>query len=176
MGNDSPLPNFNQIDLTPIDSFSLSARRNKDLPLLPPTSLPVGPFPMLPATTPKVLAPLQRTQIPLGGIADKHHVPTMAAIPTIRAAPGHMSLTAKANAAVATSSALNPDLRAVIHKLRRVVRVFRAGESEKRAERPLPKHSRAAPAARFGRGRSALPPLTPKSPEEPKSSDPCEPI
>ena len=59
VSNHSPLPNFNQVNLAPIDGFSLSPSRNQDLPLIPTTALPVGPFSMLPTPTPEVLAPLQ---------------------------------------------------------------------------------------------------------------------
>jgi hypothetical protein len=121
VSNHSPLPNFNQIDLTPIDSFSLSAGRNQDLPLVPPAALPIGPFPMLPAPTPEVLASLQSAEIPLRRIANKHDVAAMPAITTIRTTPRHMSLPAKRDTPVPTGPALNPDLRLVVHQLWSVV-------------------------------------------------------
>ncbi len=116
VGNHRPLPNFNQIDLAPINGFSLSASRNKDLPLVPAAALPIGPFPMLPPTTPEVLAPLQRPKIPLGSIANEHHVPAMPAIPTIGPTSRDVRLTPEADAAVPAGPALNPDLRLVVHR------------------------------------------------------------
>ena len=95
MGDHSPLPRLDQVDPAPIDSFSLGPSGHQDLPLLPPTPMPVGPFPMLPPPSPKVLAPLQRPQIPLRRIANEHHIPAMPAIPPIRPAPRHMSLPPK---------------------------------------------------------------------------------
>ncbi len=95
MSNHGPLPRLNQIDPTPIHSLGLSPSRNQDLPVLPPTPVPIGPFPVLPPPTPEVLAPLQRRQIPLRRIANKHHVPAVPAIPTIGPTPRHMSLAPK---------------------------------------------------------------------------------
>jgi hypothetical protein len=116
MSHHSPLPNFNQINLAPIDSFSLSPSRNQDLPLIPTPPLPIRAFPMLPPPTPKVLAPLQSPQITLGSVTDQHNVSAVPPIPTIRTTPGHMSLPAKRDAPVPTSPALNPNLRLVVHR------------------------------------------------------------
>ena len=70
---------------------------------------------MLPTPTPEVLAPLQSTKITLGSVANKHHIATVAAIPTVRTTPGHMSLPAKRDTSVPTGPALNPNLRLVVH-------------------------------------------------------------
>jgi len=118
MSNHGPLPSFNQIDLAPIDSFSLSTSRNQDLPLVPTPPLPVGPFPMLPVPTPKVLAPLQSPEIALGRIANEHDVASVPTIASVGTAARHVSLAAKADAAIATGTAFNPDLRLVVHSHR----------------------------------------------------------
>jgi hypothetical protein len=129
MSNDRSLPNFNQVNLAPIGSFGLSPSRNQDLPLIPTPPLPVRTFPMLPPPTPEVLAPLQGPQIPLRGITDQHNVSAMPTVPAIGPTTRNVRLAAEADAAIAASSSLNPDLRAVIHELRRVVRVPQGLES-----------------------------------------------
>jgi hypothetical protein len=117
VSNHSPLPNFNQINLAPINSFSLSTSRNQDLPLVPSAALPIGPFPMLPAPTPEVLASLQRPQIPLRSVTNKHHITAMAPVSTIGSASRHMRLPTKRDAPVPAGPTLNPDLRLVVHEL-----------------------------------------------------------
>jgi hypothetical protein len=117
MRHNSPLPDFDEVDLTPISGFSLSPSRNKDLPRLATPTMPVGPFPMLPSTTPKVLAPLQSAKIALRRIANKHDIATVAAVPAIWTTSRHMSLSAKRDAPVPAGPTLNPDLRLVVHQL-----------------------------------------------------------
>jgi hypothetical protein len=64
VGNHSPLPHLNKIDPAPVDGFGLRTCRHRDQQLLPPSSMPIGPFATLPASSPKMLAPPQRTQVP----------------------------------------------------------------------------------------------------------------
>ena len=82
----------------PVDGLRLGARRHQDLPVLPPSPVPVRPLPCRPRSSPEVLAPAQSTQIPPRRIADEHHIPPMPTIATIGPAPGHMSLPPKAHA------------------------------------------------------------------------------
>ncbi len=200
MGNHSPLPNFNQINLAPISGFSLSPSRNKDLPLIPTPPLAIGPFPMLPPTTPKVLAPLQSPQIPLRGVANKHDIAAMPTIPAIGPTSRHMSLTPKADATVPAGPTLNPDLRLVIHQLLQGSGALVAicatnapleenlesmksagcpswGAASSFSHRPL-SESDGAPGEKASApgGAPGAPPLSPTSPEEPRSSGPYEPI
>ena len=130
MSNHGPLPSLDQIDPAPVDGFGLGPGRHQDLPLVPPTPMPIGPFPMLPPPTPEVLAPLQRPQIPLRRIANEHHIPAVPPIPTIGPTPRHMSLPPKADAAVPTGPTLNPDLRLVVHELEEGSRVTRSEADE----------------------------------------------
>jgi hypothetical protein len=72
---------------------------------------------MLAALPAKVLAPLQSTKVPLRSVADQHNVPAMPTVAAIRSPSGHMSLSAKADATVASGPTLNPDLGLVVHQL-----------------------------------------------------------
>jgi hypothetical protein len=72
---------------------------------------------MLPPPTPEVLAPLQRGKVSLRGVTDEDNVSTMPTIATIRPTSRHMRLAPKADAAISTRTPLNPDFRAVVHKL-----------------------------------------------------------
>jgi len=120
MRHHSPLPRLEQIDEASIDSFSLSPGRHQNLPLLPAPTMPIRAFPMLSAPAPKVLAPLQRPQISLRSVTNKHHITAMAPITTIRPPTGHVSLPPKRDAPVPAGPALNPDLRLVVHQLNEV--------------------------------------------------------
>jgi len=121
MSNHSPLPSDNQIDLAPVDSFGLRPSRHGNQKLLPPTSMPIGPFTTLPTPGPKVLATAKSTEIATTCVADEHNVAAVTSVSAIWAATRHMSLPPKAHAAIATSSALNPDFGLVVHGMERVV-------------------------------------------------------
>ena len=115
MSHHSPLPSPDQVNSAPIHRHHLGAGRHRNQPVLTPSPMPVRPFPMPPPPGPKVLAPPQRPQIPPRRIADEHDIPPMPAIPAVGPALRHMSLPPKAHAPVPPGSALNPDLRPVVH-------------------------------------------------------------
>ncbi len=115
MSNNRPLPNSNKVHPTAIDSLSLSPSRHRNNQLLPPCTVAIGPFPGLSAACAKVLTPAKRTQIAARRIANKHNIPAMPPIATIRTPSGDMSLPAEAHATVAASPTFNPDFRFVVH-------------------------------------------------------------
>lgn len=61
MSNNRPLPNSNKVHPTAINGLSLSPSRHRNNQLLPPTPMPVGPFPGFSAACTKVLTPTKRT-------------------------------------------------------------------------------------------------------------------
>jgi hypothetical protein len=117
MSDNRSLPSLDEVDAAAIDSFRLGSGRNQDLLVLSPPPMLVRPFPVLAPTAPEVLAPLQRTEIPLGRIANEHDVSPVPTVPTIGPTSRHVSLPSKADAPVATGSAFDPDLRLVVHQL-----------------------------------------------------------
>jgi hypothetical protein len=124
MSHNRPLPDLNQVNQASIDSFCLRPGGHRNDPILPPSPVPVGPFPMPSPLSPKVLAPPQSPKIAPRGIADEHDIAAMPPVSTIGPTLRHMSLPPERNAPVATSPALNPDLRLVVHRNQRVVVPF----------------------------------------------------
>src|SRR4051794_18290452 len=114
--DDRALPSGHKVDVAAVNCACLRPRRHRNLPVLPPSPMPVSPFPMPPPLRPKVLAPLQCPQISPRRIANEHDVASMTAVAAVRAAARNARLAPKAPAAVSASTALNPDFRLVIHQ------------------------------------------------------------
>ncbi len=119
--NHSPLPSLDKVDPAPIDSFGLRTGRHRNQELLSPSPMPVGPFATLPPPSSEVLTTAQRPKVTATGIADKHHIPPMPTVSTIRPTARNMSLPPKAHAPIPPGSALNPDFGFVVHGMERVV-------------------------------------------------------
>src|ERR1044072_8416476 len=115
--DDGLLPNHNQIDPAPIDGFRLGPGGNGDPPLLPPRPVSVRPFPVPALATAKVLAPPQRSKVPLRCITNQDDVSTVAAISPVRAPTRHMPPAPEAHASIAAGATLDPDFRPIIHQL-----------------------------------------------------------
>src|SRR5262249_47217502 len=106
---------LDQVDPAPVHSFGLRPRRHRNQKLLPPSPVSVRPFPMLPASRAKVLAAAERPEIAARRVANQHHIPAVPPIPTVRTTARHISLAPKRDASVPPGTALNPNLRLVVH-------------------------------------------------------------
>jgi hypothetical protein len=61
MSHNSPLPDRNEIHPTPIHRLGLRPGGHKDFEVFPMGSLTIRPFPVLPPSSAKVLAPAKST-------------------------------------------------------------------------------------------------------------------
>src|SRR5262249_59665583 len=80
-------------------------------------SMALGPFPGAAAAGAEMLAAAQRPEVAARRIADEDHVSAVAAVAAVGAAPWHVRLASKTDAAVAARAGLDPDLRAIVHRV-----------------------------------------------------------
>src|SRR5207253_3843429 len=118
-GDHCALPGGDEVDRAAVDRTRLRPGRHRDLPILSPSPLPVGPFPMPPPLRPEVLAPPQGAKVATRGVAHEHDIATMPAVAPVGPASRYMGLAPERNRAVPTGSSLNPDFRLVVHRSRR---------------------------------------------------------
>ena len=164
IGNHRPLARHHKVESAPIHRRRLGSGRHRNLPVLSPRPMLVRPFAVPTPLCSEMPAPFQRPKVPSRGIANKHHIPPMPAVPTIGTTPRHMRLPPKGDTAVAPGPALNPNLRLVVHR-------SSEGNSDfvsYRATNP-PSELGAGPE----RGPRALPQRLPDQRHEPKQATSC---
>ncbi len=115
VGDDGALPGADQVDAAAVDRDSLGPRRDQDLVVLPPAPVAVRAFAVTPLPSPEVLAALQGRQVAPRWVADEDDVAAVAAVAAVGSAARDVRLTPERDAAVTAGSALDPDLRAVVH-------------------------------------------------------------
>ena len=110
------LSRLDQVHRAAVNRRRLRPRGHSNLQILPPSPMPVGPFPVPSPLGPEVLAALQGPQIPLRLIANQHNVPAVPPVPPVGPTPRHVRLASKRDRAIPAGPALNPDFRLVVHR------------------------------------------------------------
>jgi hypothetical protein len=108
------LAGLDQVVATGFEAVDLRARGHKHRLVTAARSVLLLASPVTAAPGAEMPGAVKRGEVPLGGVADHHHVSSASSIPPVGTAPRHVSLAAKADATVAASPPFDVDLGAVV--------------------------------------------------------------